>query len=189
MENLKSKDTSTDRLERIKQAALHLFSKKGFHAVSVSQVAKEASVSKGLIYNYFESKEELLLGVMNDLMHAKTDIVEQAMQFEDPKDELRFFLDQFFETLDGRLSFLKMTIPLAMQDEPIELVHRVFQAQIEGVIQHVASVFASLGFDDAEGEVWTFSATLNGVALGLVTMGDRYPLELVKAHIYNQYEL
>ena len=44
----------------IADAALELFSQNGYHATSMSQVAKKAGVSKGLAYNYFESKKEIL---------------------------------------------------------------------------------------------------------------------------------
>ncbi|PLX21155.1 MAG: hypothetical protein C0599_08290 [Salinivirgaceae bacterium] len=46
--------------EKIVDAAITLFGENGFHNTSISQIAKNAGVSKGLMYNYFESKEELL---------------------------------------------------------------------------------------------------------------------------------
>ena len=44
----------------ILDTALELFAENGFHATSMSQVAKKAGVSKGLAYNYFESKQDIL---------------------------------------------------------------------------------------------------------------------------------
>ena len=46
--------------ELILESALELFAENGFHATSISQIAKKAGISKGLIYNYFESKNEIL---------------------------------------------------------------------------------------------------------------------------------
>jgi AcrR family transcriptional regulator len=48
-----------ERRQQILQAALTVFSSKGFHAANVSDVAAEAGVSQGTIYWYFESKDEL----------------------------------------------------------------------------------------------------------------------------------
>ena len=48
------------RRDEILDAALHVFAEAGYHTSSVSQVAKRAGVSKGLMYNYFSSKEEVL---------------------------------------------------------------------------------------------------------------------------------
>ena len=46
------------------EAALELFANNGFHSTSVTQIAKKAGVSKGLMYNYFDSKEALLEAII-----------------------------------------------------------------------------------------------------------------------------
>jgi AcrR family transcriptional regulator len=48
-----------ERRKQILEAALAVFTQKGFHATNVSDVAARAGVSQGTIYWYFESKEEL----------------------------------------------------------------------------------------------------------------------------------
>lgn len=45
------------------ETALSLFSEKGYEATSIRNIASEAGVSLGLMYNYFNSKEELLLEI------------------------------------------------------------------------------------------------------------------------------
>jgi TetR/AcrR family transcriptional regulator, transcriptional repressor for nem operon len=46
--------------ERIIEAAWELFWRQGYHATSIQDIAKTAKLPKGSIYNYFESKEDLL---------------------------------------------------------------------------------------------------------------------------------
>ena len=53
-------DIRTQKKELIMNVALELFAENGFHATSISQIAKKAKISKGLTYNYFESKKEIL---------------------------------------------------------------------------------------------------------------------------------
>jgi AcrR family transcriptional regulator len=45
------------------QAALELFARHGFEQTSVRMIARQAGVSLGLLYNYFESKEALLVTI------------------------------------------------------------------------------------------------------------------------------
>ncbi len=47
----------------ILKAAQSIFAHKGFHAATVSDIAKKAKVSEGTIYEYFSSKEELLFSI------------------------------------------------------------------------------------------------------------------------------
>jgi TetR/AcrR family transcriptional regulator, fatty acid metabolism regulator protein len=49
-----------DRRRQLLEAAVKVFAQKGFHAARVGDIAEEAGVAYGLVYHYFESKEELL---------------------------------------------------------------------------------------------------------------------------------
>ena len=56
-----SEDKKLERKKKILAAALHEFSEKGFAATSVDDIITRADISKGLIYTYFKSKEEIFL--------------------------------------------------------------------------------------------------------------------------------
>jgi TetR/AcrR family fatty acid metabolism transcriptional regulator len=49
-----------DKRRLILDAAMRVFARKGFHHCRVSDVADEAGVAYGLVYHYFDSKEEML---------------------------------------------------------------------------------------------------------------------------------
>ncbi|GAB2559455.1 TetR/AcrR family transcriptional regulator [Gracilibacillus alcaliphilus] len=49
-----------ERKEQIMRAALRVFADNGIKLTKISMIAKEAKVSHGLIYHYFDSKEEIL---------------------------------------------------------------------------------------------------------------------------------
>jgi AcrR family transcriptional regulator len=68
------KPTEQRRAE-ILEAALRLFSSKGFHDTTMEEVANAAGVAKGTIYLYFQSKEHLLLALKRDFMQGLTDAV------------------------------------------------------------------------------------------------------------------
>ncbi len=53
-----------DRREQIIDAAMRVFSQKGFTEATNKDIAREASITPGLIYYYFESKEKLLEAVI-----------------------------------------------------------------------------------------------------------------------------
>ncbi|MBO8168483.1 MAG: TetR/AcrR family transcriptional regulator [Thermoanaerobacteraceae bacterium] len=51
--------SSTDKRSQILRAAARVFAAKGFHKAKVEEIALEAGVGKGTVYEYFSSKKEL----------------------------------------------------------------------------------------------------------------------------------
>jgi TetR/AcrR family transcriptional regulator, fatty acid metabolism regulator protein len=47
----------------IRNAAIRVFARKGFHATRAEEIAEEAGIAVGTIYNYFESKSQILLSI------------------------------------------------------------------------------------------------------------------------------
>lgn len=62
-----------DRPQEITQAALEAFAEKGYAATRVEEVAKRAGVSKGLMYLYFKTKEELFKAVVKSVVIRRID--------------------------------------------------------------------------------------------------------------------
>lgn len=62
-----------DRPHEITQAALEAFAEKGYAATRVEEVAKRAGVSKGLMYLYFKTKEELFKAVVKSVVIRRID--------------------------------------------------------------------------------------------------------------------
>jgi AcrR family transcriptional regulator len=60
------KDRSTDPQQRILQAAVRLFSQKGYAAVGVREIAQQADVNISMISYYFEGKAGILKSIMRD---------------------------------------------------------------------------------------------------------------------------
>ena len=67
-----------DAKKRILDAAVKLFAKKGYDGTRVNEIAEAANVTKGLIYYYFKSKEEILDCLLHLLLE---DFTALAMEF------------------------------------------------------------------------------------------------------------
>jgi AcrR family transcriptional regulator len=60
------------RRAQILDAAATVFAERGFHRATTKEIARVASVSEGTIYNYFDSKDDLLIGIMARLAELRT---------------------------------------------------------------------------------------------------------------------
>jgi AcrR family transcriptional regulator len=57
----------TARRNQILDAATKVFAEKGFHPTTIKDIAREAGIADGTIYNYFENKTALMLGIFDRL--------------------------------------------------------------------------------------------------------------------------
>ena len=55
-----------DKRRHLLDAAVRVFARKGFHATRVGDIAEEAGVAHGLLYHYFESKDQVLEAVFHE---------------------------------------------------------------------------------------------------------------------------
>lgn len=107
-----------DKRRKILDAALEAFAKRGYHGVSVPEVAESAGVGTGTVYRYFTDKQDLVNHVFRDakarLGRAVLEGRDQPLDTELPllaqSDGRALFLD-----LWGRLARFARREPLAMQ--------------------------------------------------------------------------
>lgn len=69
-----------DRPEEITEAAFTEFARKGYAATRVNDVAKRAGVSKGLLYLYFKTKEDLFKSVIRNFVVPQVDALKNAIE-------------------------------------------------------------------------------------------------------------
>ena len=88
--------------EKIIEAAVKVFAKKGFYTANVKDVAKEAGVADGTIYLYFKNKEDLLISLFEHKMKSILDIFKQALKnISDPLDQLKEFIKVYFNLIES----------------------------------------------------------------------------------------
>ncbi len=67
--------TAVDKRRMILDAAIRVFARRGFHSCRVSDVADEAGVAYGLVYHYFDSKEEILSTLFTERWQVMLDAI------------------------------------------------------------------------------------------------------------------
>jgi AcrR family transcriptional regulator len=82
-------------------AALELFTEKGFAAARTEEIARRAGISKGTLYLYFETKEDLFRAVVREVVVPNVEAVGSTLlASEMPFDAMvRVFLPRFADTV------------------------------------------------------------------------------------------
>ncbi|NMB74517.1 MAG: TetR/AcrR family transcriptional regulator [Myxococcales bacterium] len=71
-------EASREKRRRILNAAIQVFSQKGFHQCRISDIASAADVAYGLVYHYFENKEEILNTIFEENWGLLTRAIENV---------------------------------------------------------------------------------------------------------------
>ncbi len=76
-----------EKQKQIVQAAIRVFSRKGFARTTISDIAEEAGIGKGTVYEYFESKEAVIHQTFDTFMEELTPDFEDLLQSGLPAQE------------------------------------------------------------------------------------------------------
>jgi len=126
---------------RVREAALKLFAKNGYAAVSMRQIAGEVGVQAGALYNYTPDKQSLLFdllrGHMDDLLQARA----AGAQPDDPLAALEQFTRfhiRFHHDLPEAvfISYMELRNLTPENFEVIEGLRRCYEDQLETILRH-----------------------------------------------------
>jgi TetR/AcrR family transcriptional regulator, fatty acid metabolism regulator protein len=79
-----------DKRRHLLDAAVRVFARKGFHATRVGDIAEEAGVAHGLLYHYFDSKDQVLEAVFHENWSVLLARISSVEETDEPAgDQLR----------------------------------------------------------------------------------------------------
>jgi hypothetical protein len=102
--------------------ALEHFAKEGYYNTPISHIAKHAGISKGLMYNYFESKEDLLTEIINRSMQNLSLYLDPDKDGHLSEEEFELFIRKLFTLLHENQAFWRLFYQLLMQSEVRKLI-------------------------------------------------------------------
>lgn len=90
---LSDKKISNEKYQKIIDAAIKVFSRKGFYNSKVADVAKAAEVADGTIYLYFKNKDDLLISIFEHSMdYFLQKVNDQISDLSSPAEKLKKFI-------------------------------------------------------------------------------------------------
>ena len=129
------------RRKEIFDASVHLFLDKGFNETSMREIAKAAGVGKSTLYDYFNSKDEILISYFEDEIQKITARAQQINQQDlSVSEKLRQIMEMHLAYLvDNRLLYLKLTVEaqrLALgSQQQIQVARHAYQDMLRSLIE------------------------------------------------------
>ncbi len=160
----------------ILNTALRLFAERGFYATTVSSIAKEAGVSKGLMYNYFESKDEILVILFEQFITLVSSLLDLDNDNEITNDEMETFFIQLTDTMAKDRDYWKLYFQLSIQQEVLDLI-RARISSGEMLVKYIRLIYKYFAdrFPDPNQQMLFFSFILKGFSLQYVLTPESVP--------------
>src|SRR5437588_1656038 len=131
-----------ERERRILTAARRLFDRKGYAGTAMEDVAERAGLAVGTVYNYFSSKDALLLAIVRRETDQLTRIGERILDDPpaDPIEAVAALADLFVQSITADERRLWRELFAAAIASPQELGARVFELDTQLIVQLAALI-------------------------------------------------
>lgn len=114
----------------IMDVALEHFSDVGFQATTINHIARHAGISKGLMYNYYKSKEDLLAAIMNRSLSEIYLNFNPDRNIHLSTEEFEQFIRKIFNLLRDNRRFWKLLFRIMLQRGVYE---KIFDKKSESI--------------------------------------------------------
>src|SRR5512140_1983838 len=95
--------------QRLLDAAVQLFTERGYTATSVREIVERAGVTKPALYYRFASKESLYLAILNDLARYADEVIVRSRPAGGPvRERLEKFLVGMFEAFEEKRASVRL---------------------------------------------------------------------------------
>lgn len=127
---------------KITHCALQLFEKNGYNSVSIDDIAEAADISKGTFYNYFPTKEAVLLKISHNSIKKVNEALSAAPIYDDPIEMIKlcfqYLIDDIYMWRNVAREIAMISVSNeAMHDYINSLISKyVDDAQKKGIIRN-----------------------------------------------------
>lgn len=172
-----------ERKTAIIEMAMNIFAEKGMHGTSMNELAKAVGISKGLIYNYFSSKEELIVemvsyGMQKMVEHYNFDnaVIDDAF--------MKKMVIITFDIIEESPKFWSVYFSVLFQTGIRELAIGQVMNHLEPFLKTMAAYFKSKNYEDPIAEALFIGSLLDGVTMNYLYNSDYYSREYATKRLF-----
>jgi len=173
--------------QAILDAALHLFARNGYSRTTTGEIAQRARISKGLIYNYFSSKQEILECLIVENVGKAFPMLNTPQDEADPRGTLEQLIHAWFHLIRSHSDFIRLAHQLHTGGDIKKLVRRKQEELAQTFMRGVTGLFKRLGSSDPEMDTLILGSIIDGVGLNYTAAPAIFPLDQVERHLVKMY--
>jgi AcrR family transcriptional regulator len=172
--------------DNINSTALRLFSEHGYEGTSIRMIAAEAGISLGLMYNYYKSKEELLLGLIDEISD-KLDSAFSGSASHNPKEAFSQALEQFTQMIVHHQDKLRLLTLMGLRPHDFHPVREMTRRRYEASVAKIAGLLEALDVPESKVEARLVVAAMDGMAFEYLLMENPDNLKKICTRLVDEY--
>lgn len=184
-----------DRIRRettqlILATALSLFCEKGYYSTSIDDIARQAQISKGLLYHYFKSKEEVLAALVEVRINDVLVVMNAAAAKKTPVEQIRHIVEGALADMRRQPEVFRFYLHLFTQPRLDPVVAKYTQKLMDEQARQFkvqTKMFEALEVENPMQRSLYFSSTLQGIMLMYSTYPKSFPLNQVKTQVIAEF--
>lgn len=173
---------------QIVEAALEIFASEGYDKASISKIAKKADISKGLLYNYFSSKEDLLKTVLIQGIEGFKKSYSQMEDELDTPEELEIFIKGGMEIMRQESHFYKLYFTIFFQPGAQKILAENYQEIIGNLLEDIACYFKMKGDPHPMEKAQLLAAIMDGFGMYYLMNPELYNLDVYEKIIFDLFK-
>jgi AcrR family transcriptional regulator len=162
-------DVSEERKTQILAAATKVFTERGFADARMDDIVSEAGLSKGALYWYFDSKDAIIISILDQIFDYETGHVRELLERED---SAKLKLEVFIETMVKDLEKMKPLMPIFFDFWSLSVRKKTINQAIKKYYQSFLDLIEPIIEDGIEqGEFRPVDVKETAVAIGAMYEG------------------
>ena len=161
------------RKEEIKNAAMKLFTEKGFSHTTMENIINETGLSKGGFYHYYNSTSDILYDLMKDEIEYRNQVIKSKIG-EFKNDEIEFMAERFYEKIVDDNPYMGIYIEFLLLKSKNPKLESLFKILKEKTRKELFSFFEKLPNSFIDDEKYTMLTDfINSLILGAGVLNAR----------------
>ena len=183
---MKKLELQDRRKEQIMSAALSVVVSKGYDQSRMDDIVEKSQLSKGAIYWYYKSKEEVYLSLVDYwFVQYSSGVVDTLKQQESASDQLKALFDFFIEQFDKNPTTFKLLVEFwrlaGLNPDFNAKLQQIYSDFLEYIIEIIKVGVANGEFKNVEPRITALSILINIEGINWFTLFDKSGVE---AHEY-----
>ena len=187
----RSKEQYREMREKTRKAilenALKLFSIKGYHGTSINAIANSAGISKGLAYNYFESKQKLVEALFEQMLDIGQDFEKILDSSLNPYEILEALIEFSFQYIEENEEYWRLYISFVIQPDIIEQGKKFSNALNTKILNKFEKILKQVGLKNPAIEARILGALFDGIGVDYFIDKENFPLQKIKKLVLQRY--